>query len=273
MYTLSGASVIKLQATLQKQIRGLDSRFCAIIFHGFFLVNNIVGSIFIFQLAKFIPKSFDEQLRSKPPNVFLVLIPRLVLLPASLPDFQLQIPLLQFRTAKPLLGRRWLRGNPSSGFTTPLLQRRAQRGSLFTTACQTPLVNDPRQPREEAVGGMMGRRGYFSYSYPGHAPCLSCRGPTPCLRVIFILKDIAMDRPIFTGLFYIAHFDTEIRCWNCAGTKGQECPAPKKETAFQEYHLLLAQDSHCIVVGRGELASQNMSALLKENETSRKYFW
>lgn len=106
MYTLSGASVIKLQATLQKQIRGLDSQFCAIIFHGFFLVNNIVGSIFIFQLAKFIPKSFDEQLRSKPPNVFLVLIPRLVLLPASLPDFQLQIPLLQFRTAKPLLGRR-----------------------------------------------------------------------------------------------------------------------------------------------------------------------
>lgn len=150
MYTLSGASVIKQQATLQKQIRGLDSWFCEIIFHVFFLVNNIVGSIFIFQLAKLIPKSFDEQLRSKPPNVFLVLIPRLVWLPASLPDFQLQIPLLQFRTAKPLLGRRWLRGNPSSSFTTPLLQRRARRGSLFTTACQTPLVND-QEKRQSVV--------------------------------------------------------------------------------------------------------------------------
>lgn len=78
MYMLSGASVIKQQATLQKQIRGLDSWFCEIIFHVFFLINNIVGNIFIFQLAKLIPKSFDEQLRSKPPNVFLVLIPRLV---------------------------------------------------------------------------------------------------------------------------------------------------------------------------------------------------
>jgi len=37
-------------------------------------------------------------------KVFVLLIPLLVLLPASLPDFQLQNPVLQFRTAKPLLG-------------------------------------------------------------------------------------------------------------------------------------------------------------------------